>query len=273
MADTTSSGGKSSVYVTALDGLVHVNSLFSGVVFLGLSFSSSSSSSSSTSSTCTVDETTVKRLVLFEITSFSCFLFSTMVAYALKLALHLLHCKGHGSGPSTASIHSWVLRFGVMLIAFSSWLGGDSRGQGWKYGSGFVDGVFPVLNPIAKQIVEFMKEERDADRVYAFLDQIPATHTSWDDIVNVAIYLRLSKLWDPIALVRGFSFQPSLGWLFLGIKKKKFGCRSVLACLDRVPFSFGAGLNLEFSGFPFGSRVPRQHLMDTSTKLTALTPR
>ncbi|OWM62733.1 hypothetical protein CDL15_Pgr020027 [Punica granatum] len=123
MADTTSSGGKSSVYVTALDGLVHVNSLFSGVVFLGLSFSSSSSSSSSTSSTCTVDETTVKRLVLFEITSFSCFLFSTMVAYALKLALHLLHCKGHGSGPSTASIHSWVLRFGVMLIAFSSWLG------------------------------------------------------------------------------------------------------------------------------------------------------
>uniref|UniRef100_A0A6N2N148 Uncharacterized protein n=1 Tax=Salix viminalis TaxID=40686 RepID=A0A6N2N148_SALVM len=32
---------------------------------------------------------------------------------------------------------------------------GSLRGQGWKYGSGFVDGVFPVLSPVAHQILNF----------------------------------------------------------------------------------------------------------------------
>ncbi|KAJ6748168.1 hypothetical protein OIU79_029320 [Salix purpurea] len=32
---------------------------------------------------------------------------------------------------------------------------GSLRGQGWKYGSGFVDGIFPVLSPVAHQILNF----------------------------------------------------------------------------------------------------------------------
>lgn len=67
-----------------------------------------------------------------------------------------------------------------------------------------MDGVFPVLSPIAQQIIEFVKEEKDANKVHALLDELPATHTSWDDIINVAVQLRLSKLWDPIATVRDF---------------------------------------------------------------------
>lgn len=84
--------------------------------------------------------------------------------------------------------------------------GGALRGQGWKYGSGFVDGIFPVLSPLALEILEFVKEEQqDMDKVYAFLDTIPETHSTWDDFVNVAVQLRLSKQWGPIALVSLFT--------------------------------------------------------------------
>ncbi|KAJ6417829.1 hypothetical protein OIU84_001249 [Salix udensis] len=52
---------------------------------------------------------------------------------------------------------------------------GSLRGQGWKYGSGFVDGIFPVLSPVTRQILNFVRK-------------------------NVAVQLSLNKQWDPIAL-------------------------------------------------------------------------
>lgn len=76
------------------------------------------------------------------------------------------------------------------------------RGQGWKYGSGFVDGIFPVLSPIAQKILKFVQKEVDLNTVWAALDTLPATHDTWDDIINVAVQLRLNKQWDPIVLVR-----------------------------------------------------------------------
>ncbi|KAL5229187.1 hypothetical protein ABZP36_017452 [Zizania latifolia] len=36
--------------------------------------------------------------------------------------------------------------------------GGAMRDRGWKYGSGFVDGVFPVLSPMAQDILEFVPD-------------------------------------------------------------------------------------------------------------------
>jgi hypothetical protein len=75
------------------------------------------------------------------------------------------------------------------------------RGQGWKYGSGFVDGIFPVLSPVAHQILNFVRKEVDPNNVWAALDTLPVTHETWDDLINVAVQLRLNKQWDPIALV------------------------------------------------------------------------
>lgn len=80
-------------------------------------------------------------------------------------------------------------------------LGGSLRGQGWKYGSGFVDGVFPVMSPTAQQIFEFVQKVVDVDRFRGSLDTLPPTHTTWDDLITVAVQLRLSKKWDPIILV------------------------------------------------------------------------
>lgn len=84
--------------------------------------------------------------------------------------------------------------------------GGSLRGQGWKYGSGFVDGIFPVLSPDAQQILNFMKKETDVNRVWGALSSLPPTHTTWDDIISVAVQLRLNKKWDPIILVKKYMY-------------------------------------------------------------------
>lgn len=75
------------------------------------------------------------------------------------------------------------------------------RGQGWKYGSGFVDGIFPVLSPIAQEILNFVQKEKDVSRIWYSLDTLPPTNTTWDDLINIAVRLRLNKQWDPIIVV------------------------------------------------------------------------
>ncbi|KAB5532330.1 hypothetical protein DKX38_019000 [Salix brachista] len=81
---------------------------------------------------------------------------------------------------------------------------GSLRGQEWKYGSGFVDGIFPVLSSVAHQILNFVRKEVDPNNVWAALDTLPVTHETWDDLINVAVQLRLNKQWDPIALVDAY---------------------------------------------------------------------
>jgi hypothetical protein len=80
--------------------------------------------------------------------------------------------------------------------------GGSLRGRGWKYGSGFVDGIFPVLSPIAQQILGFAQNDLDPNKLWGSLDTLPTSHTTWDDVINVAVQLRLNKQWDSIVLVR-----------------------------------------------------------------------
>ncbi|CAA7021560.1 unnamed protein product [Microthlaspi erraticum] len=92
---------------------------------------------------------------------------------------------------------------------------GSLRGRGWKYGSGFVDGIFPVLSPIAQKILSFIQKETDPEKVADVLLTLPSTHASWDDLINVSVQLRLNKNWDSIILVcewilRRSSFQPDV---------------------------------------------------------------
>lgn len=81
-------------------------------------------------------------------------------------------------------------------------LGGSLRGRGWKYGSGFVDGVFPVMSPTGQQILDLVQKEVDKSSIWEILDTLPASHTIWDDIINVTVQLRLNKQWGSIILVR-----------------------------------------------------------------------
>jgi hypothetical protein len=73
------------VHVTALDGVVNVNSLFTVAVFVGLSLAGDPS--------CDAGPGVARSLLVLEVVAFSSFLFSSLVAQGLKLALNLINSK------------------------------------------------------------------------------------------------------------------------------------------------------------------------------------
>ncbi|KAI3839831.1 hypothetical protein MKW98_010136 [Papaver atlanticum] len=99
--------------------------------------------------------------------------------------------------------------------------GGTLRGRGWKYGTGFVDGVFPVMSPTGQQLLNYLQNYNEAQledgisTIWNTLDSLSPTHTTWDDIINVIVQLRLNKQWDPTIMVCEWilyrsSFQPDI---------------------------------------------------------------
>ncbi|XP_039034834.1 uncharacterized protein LOC120171112 [Hibiscus syriacus] len=119
---SSSSSSTTSVHVTALDGLVNVNSLFTIAVFVGLSLTTPGQHSLENRAPCDADIEVAKKLLVFEVVSFSFFLFSSLVAQGLKLAINLLNSKDVDEA-FRAHINLRVLRFGMMGSAFGSVVG------------------------------------------------------------------------------------------------------------------------------------------------------
>ncbi|XP_019188360.1 PREDICTED: uncharacterized protein LOC109182665 [Ipomoea nil] len=111
-----------SVHVTALDGLVNVNSLFTVAVFVGLSLTVPGQRSLEERTACDAGIDVVKKLLVFEVVSFSFFLFSSLVAQGLKLAINLLNSKDVDEA-FRAHVNSKVLRLGMMASAAGSVMG------------------------------------------------------------------------------------------------------------------------------------------------------
>lgn len=105
-------------------------------------------------------------------------------------------------GPILTTYYKWFTMYCLNLLIHCFWIGGSLRGRGWKYGSGFVDGIFPVMSPTAEKIMDLVQEEVDKNRIWQVLGSLPASHAIWDDIINVAVQLRLNKQWDQIMWVR-----------------------------------------------------------------------
>ncbi|MED6133931.1 hypothetical protein PIB30_012293 [Stylosanthes scabra] len=119
---SSTSSATTSVHVTALDGLVNVNSLFTIAVFVGLSLTTPGQRSLENRSSCDAGVDTAKKLLVFEVVSFSFFLFSSLVAQGLKLALNLLNSK-EVDDAFRAHINLKVLRFGMLGSAIGSVMG------------------------------------------------------------------------------------------------------------------------------------------------------
>ncbi|KAL6499977.1 hypothetical protein OROGR_027887 [Orobanche gracilis] len=122
---TSSDAGSSSttsVHVTALDGLVNVNSLFTVAVFVGLSLATPGQRSLENRSACDAGLDVARKLLVFEVVSFSFFLFSSLVAQGLKLAINLLNSKDVDE-VFRAHINFKVLRFGMLASAVGSVMG------------------------------------------------------------------------------------------------------------------------------------------------------
>ncbi|KAI7982898.1 hypothetical protein LOK49_LG15G00974 [Camellia lanceoleosa] len=76
-------------YNKAVDDLVNVNKLFTIAVFLGLAVATGRQHSLENRAECDAGTIVAKRLIVFEVVSFTCFLSSTFVAMAVKLHLHV----------------------------------------------------------------------------------------------------------------------------------------------------------------------------------------
>lgn len=108
--------------MTALDGLVNVNSLFTVAVFVGLSLATPGQKSLEERSNCDAGIDVVKKLLVFEVVSFSFFLFSSLVAQGLKLAINLLNSKDADEA-FRAHVNAKVLRLGMVGSAVGSVMG------------------------------------------------------------------------------------------------------------------------------------------------------
>ncbi|KAK4419733.1 hypothetical protein Salat_2386200 [Sesamum alatum] len=119
---TTIGPVKTSIHVTALDGIVNVNSLFTMAIFIGFSLTVPSAATAASRAECTTSPETVRRLIVFEVVSFSFFLFSSLIAQSMKLAINLIN-NMDPSDPHKADIDPNFLKYGLFGSAIGSVMG------------------------------------------------------------------------------------------------------------------------------------------------------
>ncbi|KAJ4800736.1 maternal effect embryo arrest protein [Rhynchospora pubera] len=111
-----------SIHVMALDEVVSANSLFTAAVFVGISLTSASSLSNNSLSSCSAGMDMVRSVIVFEVISFSFFLFSSLVAQGLKLAMNLINSNDPDEA-FEAEVNTKVLSLGMICVGVGSILG------------------------------------------------------------------------------------------------------------------------------------------------------
>lgn len=109
------------IHIMALDGTLNVNSLFALAAFVGIALNPADPSNSLISAaSCAASSTSGKHLIESHVYSFSAFLFSSLIASALKLAIRAGDEAQDGSG---GHLNLRVLRAGIVASAAGSVLG------------------------------------------------------------------------------------------------------------------------------------------------------
>lgn len=133
----TGGGGGTSIHITALDGIVNVNSLFTLAAFLGLAWRPSSDGpgladgADRTGNPCAAGDRAESDLVSFHVLAFACFLFSSLVALCLKQLVRTYpaphrrraasaSASASAAGGRTARINRAALRVGILASAVGS---------------------------------------------------------------------------------------------------------------------------------------------------------
>lgn len=119
---TTIGRVRTSIHVTALDGIVNVNSLFTMATFIGFSMTIPENATAAATPQCTSSRETVRRLIIFEVISFSFFLCSTLMAQSLKLAINLLN-NMDANDPHKADVKPGLIKYGLFGSAIGSVMG------------------------------------------------------------------------------------------------------------------------------------------------------
>ncbi|KAL9296574.1 hypothetical protein ACSQ67_022470 [Phaseolus vulgaris] len=123
------------IHIMALDGIVNVNSLFTLALFLGITTTSTTNTLIDADDTdCAAGTSISEGLIAFHVYSFSSFLFSSLIALALKNVINfskdvddgdvLAAANNNNSWVhSVAKINTVVLRLGTLVSAFGSVFG------------------------------------------------------------------------------------------------------------------------------------------------------
>lgn len=114
-----------SIHITALDGIVNVNSLFTLAVFIGLAWNPTDPENSLvTDPNCVPTARMAENLVAFHVYSFASFLFSSLIALGLKQAMRLnIAASFHFStriDPVVYYVNKTALRFGMVISGLGS---------------------------------------------------------------------------------------------------------------------------------------------------------
>lgn len=110
------------IHIMALDGIVNVNSLFTLALFLGLTFNPSDPNNTLVNAkSCQATNVMAESLVSFHVYAFSSFLFSSLVASGLKLAIR--NAKNEDNVLEVrrvARLNMRILRVGILACAIGS---------------------------------------------------------------------------------------------------------------------------------------------------------
>ncbi|KAJ9146720.1 hypothetical protein P3X46_028952 [Hevea brasiliensis] len=120
------------IHIMALDGIVNVNSLFTLALFLGLAWYPAPDPSISlvTDPSCAASSAIAEDLIAFHVYSFSSFLFSSLIALALKQAIKIADKDDNNivsvdevGSASLVQVNLVALRVGTLISGFGSVFG------------------------------------------------------------------------------------------------------------------------------------------------------
>uniref|UniRef100_A0A7N0TDP0 Maternal effect embryo arrest 60 n=1 Tax=Kalanchoe fedtschenkoi TaxID=63787 RepID=A0A7N0TDP0_KALFE len=114
-------GSTKGIHVMAVDGIVTVNSLFTVAAFLGLTTTDPSTTlvDASHNPKCVAGKSISENLVSCHVYSFASFLFSSLIASALKQAIKFRTSEG-GGPTNEARVNIGLLRLGIVVSATGS---------------------------------------------------------------------------------------------------------------------------------------------------------
>ncbi|CAK9326225.1 unnamed protein product [Citrullus colocynthis] len=110
-----------SIHISALDGIVNVNSMFTLAVFLGLAWNPNDPTNNLIQSpNCLAGPSVAANLVAFHVYSFSSFLFSSLIALGLKQAIRISKSSFYHPTELFVRVNKTAVRIGMLVSGIGS---------------------------------------------------------------------------------------------------------------------------------------------------------
>ncbi|KAK4254912.1 hypothetical protein QN277_007987 [Acacia crassicarpa] len=133
-----------SIHIMALDGIVNVNSLFTLALFLGITSTNTYSTLVDAGTACAAGPSVAEGLITYHVYSFSSFLFSSLIALALKQAINTSKGVEEADALGVVGVRNDALSFVVKVDILALRLGILVSAIGSVFGCGFL--VMALVN-------------------------------------------------------------------------------------------------------------------------------